>query len=376
MIRFNWFHGTAVAATLLVNLALCSQAGAYEVRAFSQSSRKATVADFAPKVDRAENKNNKFYAEQYSFAFEVEDGYKFWFQLVVTNMGLSNGKAAVLAHFTPKGADKIKSETSFKREDWSYDTDGSKLSMKFGSNVFSGDGKTWTAHFSNDKFDADCVVTNLVPAWRPGGGSAYYGGGSASYYDMTILTPRGTFEADVTVKATGEKHHIKGLSFGDNSAINVAPNLQAHSWIRMRTVTGKYTLSITAFKTTEQYESKWVGFFFLASDRRMVASGTNPGIETGEAERDDKSGYEVPKVILMSGAQGVSDFVAGIKASKRTKRQDRLEGLDRIEAAVASKLVKPVVFTYDSSFELQFKDGEDVRSYKGKASYSYEQMNK
>jgi hypothetical protein len=369
----HWAGTLGAVATLL---AVAGAADAYEIRAFAAASRKATLEDFTPKLDRAENRANKFYAEQYSFAFEMEDGYGFWFQIVLSNMGLANGRGAVLAHFTPKGGQKIKSETGFGRDRWSYKTDGRNIEITLGENRFRGDGTTWSVTLKNDAFEAEGVVKNSVPAWRPGGGSAFYGAGAGSYYDMTILTPRGTFEGDVTVKATGEKHHVKGLAFGDNSAINVAPNLQAHSWIRMRTVTGKYTLSVTAFQTTEQYGSSWVGWFFIASDKRMVAFGVNPSIDLAEFERDEKTGYDVPKVVLLSGATGIDGFVAGIKGTKRTKRQDRLASLDKLEAAVASKLVKPVVFTYDSSFELQFKDGTDVRSYKGKASYSYEQMNK
>lgn len=352
---------------------LAPSAGAYEIRPFAQKNRKATLEDFLPKVDARENRHNKFYAEQYSFAFSPEDDYSFWFQIVVTNMGVANGRAALRVDFSPKGKDEIETRTSFKRDEWSYSSDGGMLSMKLGENVFSGDGKTWKGHFVNERFTADCTITNSVPAYRPGGGTVYFGEKNNAYYDSTLLTPRGTFEADVVMKDTGDKHHLTGLVFGDNSVSNMAPNLQARNWIRMRKIGKRHTVSMTMLKTSEQYQNRWVGYFFVASDKRMIGCGTNPEVEVADFERDAKSGYQVPRIVLLSEGAGVDEFSGAIKAGKLTKRRDRLAMLGSIERAVVSKFVQPVFFTYKAAFEFRFKSGGKARKYTGKTDYDYEQ---
>lgn len=365
-------------ATLVALLAVDGPgAFAYEIKAFADGTRKATAADYTPSLDREENRSNKFYAEQYSFAFKPDDGYGFWFQIVLTNMGVANGRAALRVDFTPKGEKEILTKAAFTREEWSYSVEGDQVTLKLGENTFSGDGMTWKGHFVNDRFTADCVIRNGMPATRPGGGAVYYGPGKKSYYDSTLLTPRGTFEATIVMKEGGETHQITGLAFGDNSVTNLAPNLQATSWIRLRSIGKQNTVSITLLKTSEEYEGRWVGYFFVASDKKMVACGSNPAVETAEFEKDKGSGYDIPKIALFSEAQGIDGFSGAIKAGKLEKRLDRLEALGSVERAVVSKLVQPVVFTYKAEFEFQLKDGSGKeRNFKGKASYNFEQTTK
>jgi len=348
----------------------------YEVDGFTGKSGKADIQDFLPRCDAPENRNNKFYSEQYSFNAELDDGYDLWFQVFISNMGVANGRAALQLHFTPKGGSKIKDRALFEQGAWSYGGDGGKLTLKLGENLFSGDGSGWTGHFETEHLTADVTVKNLVPAWRPGGGAVYYGAAKKNYYDVTLLTPRGTIEADVTLKATGEKHHVTGRVTGDRSASNLSPNLLARRWVKLRLVGKSYTILMTNLQTSEEYGDKWVGWFLIASDKAVLAAGANPALELGDIERDAAAGYDVPRIVLLSGASGVEGFTGAIKGLKRTKRHDQLADLSSIEKAVVSQLVKPISYGYKAEFEFQFQSGGKARSYKGKATYTYEQLTK
>ena len=364
--------------TVILGLVAALFAGtvqAYEVKAYAKKTRKAKLADFVPKADRAENKKNKFYIEQYFYTFKPADGSKFWFQIAITNMGLANGRAALVIDFKPKGGKKTHIKVPFKkRSDWSYSKDGGKLTIKLSDkNTFSGDGDSWTAHFDTDKLTVDCTITNGMRAIRPGGGNVFYGKGGKQYYDVTLLTPRGTFEADITVKATGEKHHLTGVAFGDNSTTNVSPNLQASHRIKLRKISKKLTILVNLVRTSEQFESKWVGFFFIASGKRMLGVGLNPTVDTADMEKDPKTGYQIPRIVLLSGGQGVEGLKVAIKGLKQTGRHDRLADLTAVERAVVSKLVQPVVFRYRAAFEFQFMRKGKPKTFKGKGRYSFEQ---
>ncbi len=365
---------TALSLALL--LTAHGTVNAYEVDGFSGKSAKAGIKDFLPRCDADENKDNKFYSEQYSFNSELEDGYDLWFQIFISNMGVANGRAALQLHFTPKGGSKIKDRALFDQGNWSYAADGGKLTMKLGDNVFSGDASGWTGRFETENLTVDLTVKNLVPSWSPGGGAVYYGAARKNYYDVTLLTPRGTIEADVTLKATGEKHHVKGQVTGDRSASNLSPNLLARRWVKLRLVGKSYTILMTNLQTSEEYGDKWVGWFLIASDKAVLAAGANPALELADTERDAEAGYEVPRIVLLSGGTGVDGFTGAIKGLKRTKRHDQLADLSTLEKAVVSKLVKPISYGYKADFEFQFQSGGKARSYKGKATYTYEQLTK
>ncbi|MBM4353466.1 MAG: hypothetical protein FJ109_06655 [Deltaproteobacteria bacterium] len=361
-----------VAAALLASV----PALAYEVDGFSGKSGKAGIKDFLPRCDAEENRNNKFYSEQYSFNAELEDDHDLWFQIFISNMGVANGRAALQLHFTPKGKSKIKDRALFEQGKWSYGGEGDKLKITLGENVFVGGADGWTGHFETERLLVDLTVKNLVPAWKPGGGGVYYGAARKNYYDVTLLTPRGSIEADVTVKETGEKVHVTGRVTGDRSASNLSPNLLARRWVKLRLVGKSHTIMMTNLQTSEEYGDKWTGWFFVASDKAMLAAGTNPTVELADTERDAEAGYDVPRIVLLSGGAGVEGFTGAIKGLKRTHRHDQLADLSAIEKAVVSKLVKPISYGYRSEFELQFESGGKSRSYKGKATYTYEQLTK
>jgi hypothetical protein len=362
---------------LVVASTVAPQVTAYEIRAFAGKSRKATLDDLLPKYDEAENEKNKFYAEQYSFAFSADGDEEFWFQFLIANMGVANGKGAVRVHFAPPGGKKIKAENAFKREDWSASREKGAMTISMGENRLTGDGSQWQAHFENDHFVADCKITNTAPAWRPGGGALYYGGGKSSYYDVTLLTPRGKFEADVVMAETGKKYHLTGTVYGDNSIINVSPNLQARRWVKTRKIGSKYTIVLTMLETSEQYGGQWVGFFFVASDRGMVATGLNPKVELVGVEKDPKNGYEVPTMVLLSDARGIEGFAGALKAGKRLYRKDLLASLGTIEKALVRKLIQPFGYKYRAEYEFEFLSRKGKRKkLKGKSYYTFEQFTK
>lgn len=367
---------TQLTTLLLFGLALFpSTAPAYELNAFSGKSRAAKFEEITPKLDAAENKGNKFYSEQYSFDANPAGNTDFWFQLVISNMGLQNGRAGLQVHLKPQGQKKIKTRQFYSRDKWSHSVDGGKLKFTLGDNWIEGDLTGWKGHFINDQFEADFTITNGPPAWRPGGGAVYYGKGKKSYYDVTLLTPRGTVEVTATLKATGEKVSISGPIYGDRSVSNISPALQSKKWIRMRRIGRRRTVMLTTFQSHEQYEGKWVGWFVSSSKKRVEAVGVNPKVELGELEKDAKSGYQVPKSILFSDAKGLEGFVGAIKALKLRRSENKLSSLSKLERAIVSKLVKPFSFTYKAAYEFQYEKGGKTRTRKGKVSYHYEQMN-
>lgn len=364
---------TLLVATSLVALSL--PARGYQVRGFAANSSKARLEHFVPRSDAAENHHNKFYSEQYSFDSSTDGDANFWFQIFISNMGVKNGRAALLVHYTPEGGRRIKSRTVYEKGEWSYETTGDRLVITLGKNTFSGNGRSWQAHFENDKFVADYKVTNTAPAWRPGGGTVYYGKGHKSYYDVTLLTPRGAFEVDVTVPS-GDKARLAGTAYGDHSVINLAPNLQARRWIKMRKVGKNYTILLTTMQTSEQYESRWLGWFMVVSDKGIKVTAVNPGMELSDLVNDPKNGYQIPSIVMFNTAAGTAGFQGAIKAGRQVKRQDKLQDLSAIERAVVSKIVQPVSYKYRSSFEFRYDLNGKTRTVKGKANFHYEQTTK
>lgn len=363
--------GVAVALTVSVFLAL--PVSAYELRAFEGKSRKATLAEMAPKTDLTENKANKFYFEQYSFDLQGNNG-DLWFQVIMSNMAVDNGKAAVLAKYTPKKGEKIQENLSYDRNKWSFKVDKDKMGLDLGRNTLMGDGKVWKAHLDNDKFTADVEIKPVADAWRPGGGAVYFGKGDLVYYDVTVLVPRGEFTAKVTIKATGEKLETTGLAYGDHSVWNIRPDQMARSWIKVREVEPGYTVVINAMESTADYGTKWVGYVLIVGPKGVESTFVNPTFTPGALEADADSGYMVPKQVTILGT-GDPVLQGVIKALKLTKRTDRFAELSEVEKLVVKMAgIKPIEFKHRADWELTVEKKGKKTVYKGKGGYTFEQL--
>lgn len=361
-----------VAASLLLVASLAIPAQAYELRAFTEKNRKATMEELAPQFDNVENKTNKSFFEQYSFDLQGKEG-SIWFQFVITNLSINNGTAAVMAKFDPRKGDKVESKASFERKDWNAVVDKKQMALTVGSNAIKFDGKVWTINLNNDQFGATIEVSPFGDSLRPGGGKIFYGKGSQVYYDTTLLVPRGEFKGTVHVKATGEKFEVSGNAFGDHSCWNVKPHEQARRWVKTRVMEGGHTMVVTMLESTKDYESKWVGFIVVAGKKGVEATLLNPTIALSGPETDAESGYEVPKTVMLSG-KGIE---GAIRAKSAAKRTDRLESLSDVEKLVVKNLagVKPIEFKHGrSDYEFTVEKGGKKVTYKGKCTYVYEQL--
>jgi hypothetical protein len=359
---------------IAVALVIAGPAFGYDIDAFSKKSRKATLDEMTPWSDRSENASNKFYSEQYSFNVDPAGRADFWIQLVITNMGVANGRAALQVHLQPQGQKKIKTTQLFDKGAWSHRSEGGKVHFDLGKSRFSGGEEGWEGHFETDEFDVDWKVTNLAPPWRPGGGAVTYGGNAKAYYDVTVLVPRGTLELTATLKKTGEEVKIEGPAYADRSVSNVSPNLMAKKWVKIRRIGSHETVVLSCLQTPEQYESKWVGWFLVADKRGVQATGSNPKLTFADVTKDSKSGYDVPASVLLTEASGLENFQGAIKGLKLRKVTDSLAKLSALEKAVVSKLVKPFTFTYKAAFEFRYDRGGKTRTHKGKAAYHFEQI--
>ncbi len=362
-----------VAVALTVGMFLALPASGYELRAFEGKSKKATLEELAPKTDQNENKANKFYFEQYSFDLKGSKG-DIWFQVIMSNMAVDNGKAAVLARYTPEKGEKLQENISYDRAKWSFKVDKEKMGLDLGRNTLVADGKIWKAHLDNDKFLADVEIKPIAEAWRPGGGTVFFGKGDLVYYDMTIVVPRGEFTAKVTIKATGEKIETTGLAYGDHSVWNIRPDQMARSWMKIREVEPGHTVLVNAFQSTADYGSKWVGYVIIIGAKGIEATFVNPAFNTGALEADADSGYMVPKQVTIS-ATGEPSLGAVIKATKLTKRTDRFAELSEVEKLVVKMAgVKPIEFKHRSDWEFTLEKKGKKTIYKGKGGYIYEQL--
>ena len=308
---------TAFGLTLLLAGTLAAPASAYHLHAFTGKSGSASVKHFKPRFAEGNNKSNKFFTEQYSLTTSLDGGHRLWFQVVISNLGVANGQAALRMHFQPKGQKKIKIKERFGRKKWSADTADDKLTLKLGDSQFAGDGRTWSGNLESGRLKVAFTVKNAIPAWRPGGGTVYYGDTKNSYYDITVLVPRGRIEATVTDTESGESWQVEGSAFADHSVSNVAPNLMAAAWLKMRKVGKRHTVVLSMLRSPVEYEGRWVGWFAVFSDRGSVTAGINPTLEFPTVESDSDSGYEVPTSVLLSKATGLPGFTGAIKVGKR-----------------------------------------------------------
>lgn len=364
---------TGIGMLLLTTVLLISgAASAYELRAFEGKSAKATMEQIGPQIEDPNMKGSAYYTEMYSFDLQGKGSADFWFQIVLTNIGMTKGTAVVRSEYKPQTGAKTSHAAKFERNQWNYKADKKSFSIDLGTNTLSGDGSKWTINVNNDLYSAKIEVKTELAPWRPGGGRVYYGKSDQKYYDYTLLVPRGEFTGEVTIKATKEKVQIKGQQvFADHSVWNIEPKVQAKRWFKMREVEQGYTVVASVFQTTEEYGSKWVGFVISATDKSIENTVLNPTVLLSDLKTDSEPGYEYPMKVIIKAPDLLFEFTG----KKMDKRTDRVEELSKTEGVLVQILggIKPIEFKVRCDWK--FESGKINRSGSS-ARYSFEQFMK
>jgi len=341
---------------------------------FTGKSGEVAEKDLIPSFDDSKNRSNEFYNEWYSFIFRLKDGYFAYVQFLISNLGLGDGNAAVIADLELPDGRKFKYKKEFPLGKWEYSKDS--FSLKFGENTVKWQGKGVAINLKTDDYEASYEFTNAAASFKPGNGTVYYGSGKKNYYSVQIPLPYAKITGKIKVNGEDSGREVKGHGLFDHSVTNQGLHEQARRWIRFRSLDSKATLLFTELHTAERYEGKKANFFVFYKGGKKFFDSIAVELKPVKFKVDEfsKHKYKIPMEIEVSGAEEGVALKGKIIVKKITGREDYLETLGGVKKMIVSKFAQPVQYYLKASYELEFQGKDGVETFKGTGDLYFTQV--
>lgn len=350
-------------------LSLCGLAWADPLKPFEGGGSPVTEEDIRPHFDSPECKKNEFYQEWWAFTFFLEGGYEAYVRFALTNMGIGDGHANVSAELTVPGQDPFADDTSAELGEWSAAKTG--IDLRIGENSMSGTLNALVVRIKNPSYEAEYRLKNLVEPWKPG--RAIYGDSPDRYFQIDFPAPVAAVEATVKLSNEAQPRIIKGLVSVEHQLSTIGMHEQAKESMRFRYVSEKVTFLAGTYITPVSYGSVRIQYAVLYDGGKKVFGTTEYSVTPRDIYIDPKKPqYKVPRLARLDWTEGETKYVAVLKATKMTSREDFLESSGAIAAFVISRFAKPVMYYFDGQFAVEVVTGNEVTAkYGGKGRYFY-----
>lgn len=356
-------------ALVLFGLAMAGTARAEAVSAWKGSSTKVAPSQYIPKVKRGENKDAKYYMEQYTFDLKFDGGHTAYVQFIFAKPFVSS-KCAVKSELTLKDKGSLNAEKTLKLSACTFAKD--KFLLRMAGSVLQKTPKGFRIEVSNKKHSATYEIENIVPPWRPGKGKIEYGS-SKRYYQYVMLVPRGRVSARVRPAGEDSWRELKGYVYADYSVTNVPPHEQAKRWIRFRKVMPDHTVTFVQFYTSDRWGKVPVSYVVIASNKELVFGSADNQLVPRKLKPDSRSaeGYQMPLVIDILGKSGGKRLKGRIVANKLVRRTEMLSKLNPLVRKIVSKFSNPVDYDLTCRYRFMIKGASLKLEGKGKFSVTH-----
>lgn len=358
-------------AFLCLGIISCGKVMADPFYPFQGPGQPVSLEDVLPHFDRPECRSNEFYSEWWSFVFVLEGRYGAYAQFVVSNLGPGDGKAAVRADLDLPDGRSFHENIEISPDGWRYEKD--KFALYFGENSVSGPLNALVLRLKNKSFEAEYVLTNIFPPWKPGNGCIQYGSSASRYYQIQLIAPVAEVKGEIRVTGEAEVRKVKGLMYVDHSVSTVGMHEQARRWIRFRALDPKTAFFLTYIYPPAQYGENAARYAVLFHDGQVVFESLDFDLKLGDFKVDDKkSEYSYAQVFEASGSSP-KRFRVAVKATKMTNREDYLETMGAAKRFIVARFAKPVMYYFDAVYAAEV--GDEKKKFGGKGRYYFTIVN-
>lgn len=341
-----------VIAIFAAALAVCAIAfAASKLTPFSPPSAAPTWQDFLPKFHGEE-----WYSESYSFSSTYEDGSRSYIQFVVTNLGIGDKLAAVTMSYDPVEGKGCGVSKDYDADEWKSATDSFELSM--GKNKLSGDEAGFKIIGADGSNSFNLSLVNTIPPWRPKDGKVKYGSdGGDGVYDFMLLAPRAT--TDAAIKCGSKSFALKGITYGDHSALNFPAYKHAKNFVRLRAYTDDYAVLMSQFTAPKDYGYERVGWLVVGYKNKIVMESYRYALDPTDSENDSQAKrFKLIKAYNLEAKTSNYALSGTVQTEKLLSRYSYLAKMPTLKKAIVSKFVDPMAYTWKNAFKFTLTQGE------------------
>jgi len=350
-------------ATVSLLIAMClhapKAAHAWDARAFEGEFQPVTASDLHPRV---EHQDQKFYAEDYTLVLELQDGFKAEIKLGMTNLGEAKGSAFARCRWVGPEVSPEKVDMKLKKRSWSFRTDPFSLRMR--QLTFGGSPEKMSLKVVGKESTMELTLKAAVPAWKPGNGKLIL----ADQGEVEIiLWPLLNVSGAILKHKAKEVVRFEGTAVLTHSLTTIPPQHQPPRWFYFRGSDARNPLFFQAVQLGEAFGGTIHGWVLWIKDAAIHAQSANLGISLVDVRSMD-SGAQPWGLYFVDEIQGIE---GAIQAEAWTRTVDPLKKLSKMEAAIVSRIVRPLSHFFRAAVEIRVKDKDPLR---GDGTYKIEQM--
>jgi hypothetical protein len=219
-----------------------------------------------------------------------------------------------------------------------------------GNNVFSMSGSETRVHIALDGFSCDLRIKNILPAWKPGDGWAYYDAGRKAYNRYAVAAPWALLSGSMTV--FGESMSANGQCFLDTS-YSVQPLNRPNSPIYVFRAFSKpdvpmkdrVVIDMLESFTHETYGTLPLSMLLVAKGDSWVFTARDFSLTPGDLVSLDDLPYPYPPSYRVSAEKSGYRLEGEFAATRLYHTTDVFRGIPRFMRPLVSAFVKrPVLY--------------------------------
>ena len=339
------------------------------IDAFTGSARAVTDNDMLPAM-----LDGEYYSDKYTIEGYFKGGGDIYVSLMIKNFGMGDGKLTFKSRLSlPEGKTLRGGGNEKSRDDWSY-TKG-PFTLEADGQKITGKPREFTVSGTGDGYTYEITFKATVSPWRPGSGRITFGSNDV-VWDTTLLQPKSKISGWIEVG--GERREVTGYGYGVHTYANVPPHEHAKRWVDYRAISGSTVVYYKEFTAPEKLGGGTYSYLLVAHKGKIVYDSLTTKATYGDWETDNKheNKYRVPKKLLIEDDKDGRKLRLAIVAGKLLGREDVIAGLSSMEAAIVSKIAKPVNYRFNGRFEVEVVEPEGTVKGSGSGTLEVNHLNK
>jgi hypothetical protein len=297
------------------------------------------------------------YGEKYTFVAQIGQRDRFYFSMLISNMGPGEHKMQAKGTLTLKG----------KKYSWNFEKDADewthnkkKLYIKAGNAVLSGT-------LQDLKFDVRANKTTLIEVhfkplvqpWTPLGGSVRFNHKLRTEYH---LIPLASVSGKVWSDPVPTPVLFSGKGWGTHSWSHLGPHEQNRWVMELKGIDyqKEYTVYLREFETASAYERKTLSYVVVTHKDQVIFEGFNQPINRSRVFIDKKhtNQYKVPEAFTLDAKDCCKDRTLKLTfdGKKRTHYRNPIARRSWLVRKVIERFSKPMEYAYKGSFSIDIKD--------------------
>ena len=349
--------------TLICLLSLAAPVwSAKPVEGFSGKATSVRIKDWIPHMSKLDG-----YGEKYTFVAKLGKKDRFYFSMLISNLGPGDHKMHAKGTLTLRGK---KFSWSFKKDDDEWTHNKKELYIKAGDAILSGTLDQLTLKTQSKGTRIEVNFKPIVQHWTPLGGPIRFNRNRKTEYHVLPLAQA---EGKMWIKGVDAPFAFSGKGWATHSWSHLGPHEQNRWTLELKGIDyqNEYTVYVREFETASDYERKILNYVVVTHKNKVVFEGFNQPLSASRFFTDPKhpNRYKVPEAFTIEMKDCCKDrtLTLTFEGQKRTHHRNPIARRAWLIRKIIERFSKPMEYAYTGQYSVKISDskGTSLLSFKG-----------